>query len=83
MRIVSAENLNFRVAKDRPLEKVAGMIAPIPLDAYFYQKFQEQEAHLSTWLEQFDMRLGRVEQLILDLRKMVLESKSKDSEYEK
>ncbi len=69
MRIATAENLNFRVAKDRPIEKVGGVVVPVPMDAYIYQKFEELKSFV-------DIRFSRLEYRLKEMSKEIGELKT-------
>ncbi len=71
MRIATTENLNFRVAKDRPIEKVAGVVVPVPIDAYIYQKFEELKGFTDIRFSRLEYRLNEMSKEIAELKTVV------------
>lgn len=71
MRIATAGNLNFRVAKDRPIEKVGGVVVAVPMDAYIYQKFEELKKFVDVRFSRLEYRLNEMSKEITGLKTTV------------
>lgn len=64
--VSSAAGLNYRIAKDRRIERMAGYEGMIEIDAYIYQKFDELDKRFNKRLEIMESRLGaRLDELAL------------------
>ena len=61
--VTTPEGLVFRVPEDMPIEKRAGILAPIPFDEYSYGKFaqiQDRLNKLETKLDKLQETLNQV-----------------------
>ena len=59
-QVISSDGLNFRVPEDMPIEKRAGIEAPIPFDEYMYGKFKQ----LDSRLDSIEKKLDNIESLL-------------------
>ncbi len=84
--VATPENHIFKVAKDRPIEKIGHAEGPIEMDSYIYLKFEKLEKHLQKALDRIEARLERLEETVkLDpavRRAITAEEKKKQKETE-
>ena len=62
--VTTEEGLHFNIPEDMPIERRAGVVAPMPFDEYMYFKFKKLEE-----------RLVVIEKKIDDLQQMLISSK--------
>ena len=77
--IATPEGHLFRIAKDRPIEKVGGLVAPVEMDSYIYKKFEELDGYLNQRFGLLDLHLSAVEKKLSDL-KTTLEKKTEENQ---
>ena len=69
--VITPENLKFRIAHDRPIEKYSAYQGPISLDSYMFLKFKEQEQIINSRFNAMESRLDKMETSISDIKALL------------